>query len=405
MMANKSGTLIGQAGLIGLSALMVGQSGQGLLFTAFTPGLPQMAQNFNAAGHGMAIAQQCVTIAAFGVIAGSFASGRIIEWIGSRMTILLALIVFGVFGAGGMFLNSAWVLLASRVLVGLANACMVTACINTISIVFQGNNRSLAIGISSGMGSAAALISLLIGGVLAQNFGWRETFIQFPVFALLGLVLTFLGIKNTYADVAHETEMHLQAGSRLWPYYVLAIIISAVMFMGSSQLAFLLPADGIAKATSISEIMATITIIAVPVSFTFGIIERRLGLNNTLLLGFVAVTAGLLLLGLVAIPAAAVLGAMLMGAYVGLTVPFLYHVVSVRASPAVRAKAIGLVSAFYFLGAFLNPFIFAPASAALGIHGTFTAAGIFMGMIALGLASAGRFLTSKPLLPASGPSH
>jgi len=405
MMANKSGTLIGQAGLIGVAALMVGQSGQGLLFTAFTPGLPQMAQSFNAGGHGMAIAQQCVTIAAFGVIAGSFASGKIIEWIGSRVTILLALILFGVFGAGGMFLNGAWVLLASRIVVGFANACMVTACITTISTVFQGNNRSLAIGISSGMGSAVALISLLIGGVLAQNFGWRETFIQFPAFAALGLALTFLGIKNAHADMANEAELQVQAGSRLWLYYLLAIIISAIMFLGSSQLAFLLPADGITKATSISEIMAMITIIAVPVSFAFGFIERRLGLNNTLVLGIAAVTAGLLLLGLAAIPPAAVLGAMLMGTYVGLTMPFLYHVVAVKASPAARAKAIGLVSAFYFLGAFLNPFIFAPISAALGIHGAFTVAGIFMGVIALGLVFAGRSLTSKPLLPASGPSR
>ncbi len=404
-MANKSGTLIGQAGLIGLCALMVGQAAQGLAFTAFTPGLPQMAQSFNAGGHGMAIAQQSVTIAAFGIIAGSFASGKIVGWIGSRMTICLTLTLFGVCGAGGMFLHDPWVLLASRVVVGFAVACMVTACINTISIIFHGNNRSMAIGMSSGLGAAAALIGLLIGGVLAQNFGWRQSFIQFPIFAALGLTLAFFGIKDSHADIAHEAEIHVQAGLKLWPYYLLASIISAVMFMGSSQLAFLLPADGITKATSISDIMAMNTVVVVPVSFAFGMIERRFGLNGTLVLGFIAVTLSLLLLGLVPSAPAAVLGAMLMGTYVGITMPFLYHVVAVKSSPEGRAKAIGLIGAFNFLGAFLNPFIFAPVGAALGIHGAFTGAGIFMGIIALGLLFAGRSLTRKPLLPASGPSH
>jgi MFS family permease len=83
---------------------------------------------------------------------------------------------------------------------------------------------------------------------------------------------------------------------------------------------------------------------------------------------------------------------MLMGSYIGITMPFLYHIVSERTSPEGRAKAIGLIGAFNFLGAFLNPFIFAPVGAALGIHGAFIAAGIFMGLAALGLVFAGRGL-------------
>jgi MFS family permease len=389
-MTKTSGTLIGQAGLIGLGALMIGQSAQGVAFSAFTPALPQMAQSFNAGGHGMAIAQQAVTIAAFGLIAGSFASGKIIELIGSRMTILIAMLFFGIAGAGGLFLKDAWILLASRVVVGFAIACATTACINTISTIFDGNNRSLAIGMSSGTGSALALISLLLGGALAQNFGWRETFIAFPVFAVLAFVLAFFGIRNTHTEAVREPQAHAQSGAKLWPYFVLCIVISAVMFMGSSQLAFLLPTDGITKATGISDVIATITVMAVPVSFAFGMIERRLGLNGTLVAGFAAVTAGLLLLGLVPRPPAAVLGALLIGTYIGITMPFLYHIISIKAAPESRAKAIGMVGAFVYVGAFLNPFILAPIITRLGIHGAFVAAGMFMGILGLGLAFMGR---------------
>jgi MFS family permease len=382
-MAKRSGSGIGQVGLIGLAALMVGQSAQGLAFAAFVPGLPQMAQSFNAGGHGMAIAQQCVTIAAFGIIAGFFVSGKIIELIGSRMTLFLALMLFGLAGAGGMCLNDARLLLASRVLVGFAVACLVTACINTISIVFSGNNRSQVIGMSAATASAGSLVGMLVGGVLVQQFGWRTSFIQFPVFAGLSLILVFFGIKDSHADVAHGAGTQAQAGASLWPFYLLAAVISTIMFMGSSQFAFLLPADGVTQATRISVIMAMITVVAVPVSFAFGSIERRLGLNGTLALGFAANTCSLLLLGLVPRPAAAVLGALLMGIYVGISIPFLYQIVAVKAPPEGRARAIGIIGAFNFLGAFLNPFIFAPIATALGIHGTFTAAGIFVAILAV----------------------
>jgi MFS family permease len=66
--------------------------------------------------------------------------------------------------------------------------------------------------------------------------------------------------------------------------------------------------------------------------------------------------------------------------------PFLYHIISIKAAPESRAKAIGMVGAFVYVGAFLNPFILAPIIAMLGIHGAFVAAGIFMAVLGLGLA-------------------
>ena len=380
-MAQSFGKSAGQAGIITVAALTVGQAAQGLTFTAFTPSLPQMAQSFNGGGHGMAIAQQSVTIAAFGIIAGSFISGKIVEFFGSRATILVSLLLFGATGAGGLFLQQVWTLLASRVITGFAAACTITACINAISNLFQGHGRARTLGISAGIGSATALAGMLIGGILAQRFGWRETFIQFPIFALLGFGLVLFGLRNTEGEARPELESHAHIRGRLWPLYLLAVIISTIMFMGSSQFAFLLPEDGVTKATSISHIMAAITVVAVPVSFAFGAIERQLGMNGTLAIGLAVNAAGLALIGLIPTASAAVCGAALMGIYVGITMPYLYHAITLKTASENRVKAIGMIGAFNFLGAFLNPFIFAPAGALLGMHGLFLAAGIFMGAL------------------------
>ena len=92
----------------------------------------------------------------------------------------------------------------------------------------------------------------------------------------------------------------------------------------------------------------------------------------------------MLLIGLVQSRAAAVLGAALQGVYVGITMPYVHHVVTLQAAPAARARAIGLLNAFNFFGALINPFLFAPVSAAFGIPGLFVTLGVAMAILAGG---------------------
>jgi MFS family permease len=382
-MSQSSVKLTGQIGPIAFAALMLGNASQGLTFTAFSPGLPEMAQSFNATGHGMEIAQQSVTVAALGIIIGAFLSGKIIDIIGSRATMLGMLALFGITGLGGLFLVDPWVLLASRVFNGFSVACLVTACVNTISILFEGNARARAIGIAGSVGSAMALIGLLAGGVLAQQFGWRAAFIQFPVFAIAGLILAFIS-KHNSAPLLHEATEESYSWIKILPLLVLATIITMVMLMGPTQLAFLLPQDGVTASTTISLVLGTVPLCAVPAGGCFGWLEHRFGLQATLALGFAACGAGLALIGLAASLPAAFAGAALVGIYTGIALPYPYHAVTLKTPAHARANAIGLVGAFNFLGAFMNPFVFGPMTKAFDLHHVFIITAVFMGILAIG---------------------
>lgn len=382
-MSQHSAKLTGQIGVITFTTLMLGHASQGFTFTAFSPGLPAMAQSFNATGHGMEIAQQSVTIAALGIIVGAFLSGKIIDIFGSRITMLTMLTLFGVTGLGGLFLANPWTLLASRVGNGFSVACLVTACVSTISTLFEGNARARVIGIAGAAGSAMALVGMLVGGALAQKFGWRAAFIQFPVFAVAGFALAFIGMRDT-ARPAHEATQKSHSWAKIFPLLVLAVIISMVMFLGPAQLAFLLSQNGITTSIIISLVMGTVTLFAVLVGIIFGSLEHRLGLQGTLALGFIACCAGLALLGLTPSLPAAFAGAALLGTYTGITLPYPYHAVTLKTPAHARAKAIGAVGAFNFLGAVANPFVFGPMTRAVGLHDVFVIAGVFMGILALG---------------------
>jgi len=372
------------------AALMLGHSAQGLAFTAFAPALTAIAQDYKASGHGALIAQLTVSIASAGVIVGALVSGWVIARLGARATVLAALAVYALAGSGGMFLTNAGLLLASRTVVGFATACLVTACISTIAARYAPHERGRVIGAASGAGSVAALVGVTLGGALAQNFGWRMAFAQYPVFGAAGLVLAASAFPSAPASQVGETTGARRRGAgawNLWPIYLLSSVIAAVMFVGSTQFPFMLGLDGFKTATSVGLAMGAITLTGSVVAIFYGVLERRLGLQGALTLAMAAVSGSLLLIGLVRSPAAAVLGAALQGVYVGVAVPYLHHVVTLQAAPAARPRAIGLVSAFNFFGALVNPILFAPISAALGIPGLFVVLGVATALLAAGALS------------------
>jgi MFS family permease len=323
-----------------------------------------------------------VTIAAAGLVGGAILSGKIVEWLGARRTMLIAIVAYGGFGSGGLFLQQAWTLLASRILVGFSTACMITACISTIGAVYEGNDRAKMIGASAGMGQVMGLVGLIAGGALAQAFGWRMAFIQYPMFGVAGLILVGLGDAPKPAAIAPVA--HSAGALTLWPIYTLAAVLMMVMLLGSVQFPFLLPQDGIKSITVISWILGSITAVAMVTSFAYGVIEKRLGLHGTLVAGLAVNAAGLVLIGVVVTPLAAGIGAGLSGVYVGLVAPYLHHIVVHRAALSFRARAIGLLNACSFTGAFANPFVFGPISSHFGLHGLFLILGLGMAALAVG---------------------
>lgn len=60
-----------------------------------------------------------------------------------------------------------------------------------------------------------------------------------------------------------------------------------------------------------------------------------------------------------------------MGVYAGLVLPYLYHSVTERTDLHVRSRAIGLLTAFGFLGGFLNPPVFVALSKQIGLRNAF----------------------------------
>jgi MFS family permease len=364
------------------ATLMFGHMSQGLAFTAFLAALPQMAHDLGE--HGEVIAQMTMALAALGLLIGSLASGWILEKAGTRATLLASLAVYGAAGAGGLVLRDPTLLLTTRFVVGFASACLATTCLWGIAAEYSGYRRARALGIVNSMGSFMSLAGTVAGGFLAQRGGWQVTFGIYPVFALIGLGMGLVSVGQVKPGQMRSAAQSEPFFLRLLPFFLLATLLFIVIFMASTQFAFLLQEDGIKDPAARSMIMSTVTIVGTLTGFGYGWIQQRLGVRGAFMLGLISATASLASLGFGNTTETAILGAGLMGVFVGLTTPYVYHVVTERTDAFVRSRAFGVLAAFNFFGGFLNPVILAPLGRLIGIHGTFLAMAVVTAALALG---------------------
>jgi MFS family permease len=374
----------GRPGLL-FATLMLGLMSQGLAFTAFVAALPQMARDLGTRGE--LIAQMVMGLAALGLMVGALASGWILERAGLLATLLGAILVFGFAGAAGLYPLGATLLLGSRFAVGFASACMTTGCMWGIAAEYEGHRRARALGIASGLGSVAALVGTVLGGVIAQRSGWRLTFAQFPVFAAVGVLFVLLSVRQVKPARSATVARGGSFLTRLLPFYFLSTLLFAVMFIGSIQFAFLLQLDGVGKSSTRSLFIGAITVVGSLTSLCYGWLQRRLSASGAFALGLLGVTASLATIGGSTAAAYALAGAVLMGLYVGITSPYVYHEVTERTSEDVRGRALGVLSAFCYLGAFLNPPVFATLSRWLGPRGVFLVTALVMAILAAAAAA------------------
>jgi MFS family permease len=347
------------------ATFMAGPMAQALVFTAFVAALPQIAESFGA--HGEIIAQMAFTVASLGLMVGSLASGWVLDRAGTRVTLIGSAVIYGLAGAGGVVLGPT-ALLVSRFVVGVSAACMVTTCLWGITAEYAGKRRADVLGASSALANVISLVGTVIGGEIAQHAGWRLAFLQFPVYGSVVALLAYVSLRQVKPP-RQASSAEMRSLLRLMPFYLLAALLFAVMFITGAQFPFILRLDGIVSSSARSLFIGGITFAGALASFAYGPLQRAVSRTGAFSLGLIAMATALVLVTLGAKPALAAVGAALMGLYVGLISPYLYHTVSEQADEKARGRAIGTLTAFCFLGAFLNPPMFAALAHRLGLRG------------------------------------
>lgn len=131
--------------------------------------------------------------------------GRAGDLLGRRRLFMAGLVLFAGFSLMCGLSTSPGMLIAARILQGIAAAMLSPSVFSIVSVTFtEGGERNKALGILGAVAGSGAAIGLIVGGVLTEKTSWHWCFLINVPIAILALIATLRFVPESRADSEHR---------------------------------------------------------------------------------------------------------------------------------------------------------------------------------------------------------
>lgn len=332
-----------------------------LIAMAVVPALTDIAGQVGKGDDGALTAQLIMTVPSIFMIVGASLAGYVSERIGRRAVAIICLNIYALSGAAGLFLDSLYALMISRVILGLAGGALLTIGYVTIGEYFEGAKREWMLGLISAFASFSSVLVLWFGGDFIETFGWRAPFAIY----LLGFVMVPFALLGMHkglpvAQGSDETISGWGPVLRYWPFFALVAAYTIGMYMPSAQGPFLLSERGENSPAVIGKIIAVSSLVSAIGAFFYGAMRRWLNFAGMFTYISAALGIGMIAAVMSDTTEQFVIACGIMGLALGIIESTVASEVLSRAPERLHDRAIGLSIAALFLGQFLNPWVSKP---------------------------------------------
>ena len=176
--------------------------------------------------------------------------GNVGDRVGRKRLLLISSLAFGVASAAAALAPTAEMLIAARVLQGVAGAGLMPSTLALLRTVFTDDaQRMRAVGIWSASGAAGAAMGPTVAGVLLEHFYWGSVLlVNLPVVALIVVVGAWV-LPEARSETRHPVDLQsvgystagilgvvygitelAHSGLGFWPAYV-ALVLGALLLM------------------------------------------------------------------------------------------------------------------------------------------------------------------------------
>lgn len=315
------------------------------------PGLPQIEERFDIGVDQTFAVALLLTITSLFIALAAPLMGYFIDRIGRRPVLLTCMVLYGIFGSAGLYLNGLDTLLISRILLGVAVAGIMTSCFTLTGDYFQGIERERFFGYQSAFIALGGFVFMTAGGLLAA-FSWRAPFGLY-LFSWLLLIPAYLVID----EPKHAKKKSLESAPfSLGTYLLILLALFTAMslyFMAPTRLPFLLYSEYGFSPAKTGLFLGASTLFSAVASSNYARIHRYF--SKPALFGIAFTVMGL---GMSMIAGSAFFaGIASLGLGFGLVIPNCTTWVTQIAPEAVRGRLIGLLSTSLFTAQFASTFL------------------------------------------------
>jgi predicted MFS family arabinose efflux permease len=233
----------------------------------------------------------------------------------------------------------------------------------------SGRARHQWLGYLNTTSTLSSLFYMPIVGYIG-HFGWHWPFLTYaiaaPVFflALIGIApdTPRIAAISTPAEAIASNSGGFVLGTPL-AFIVFALASGTVLVTPMLYIPFRLRDMGITDPAIISMLLISGSITGALGAFTYGALRTRLSLSGTFVLTFLVMAAGLLLTATAEVKAQVVVGQILVGYSLGISMPNLYALASITGADAYRARTIGFTKMGIYGGPMLGQILLEPVIA------------------------------------------
>ena len=347
------------------------------------PSLPAMQQHFADVPNSALLVRLVLTIPALFIAIGGLFAGQLVDRLGRKPLLVGSTLLYGLAGASGLVLNTLGTILVGRALLGLSVAGIMTGVTTLIADYYTGQSRANFMGLQAAFMGLGGVVFLSVGGFVA-DLNWRFPFlIYLTAWGICSAIAFFL--YEPKREVVNQNEASTAQPSM--PLGVLAMIYGVALFYMVAfylipvQLPFYLQnLDNSASAAGLA--IAASTLASAIASLRYGFVKERLGYVQIVTASFGVAAIGYSIIGIAGSYNLVLIGLIVAGLGFGLLMPNLNVWLSSIIPDALRGRALGGLTTFFFLGQFLSPLVSQPVTNAVGLGRTYSFTGIALVIIA-----------------------
>ncbi len=335
------------------------------------PSLPAMAREFAGTPNAELLVKLALTMPAIAIAICAPMAGWVIDRYGRLPLLYASMVLFGIAGVSGYFLNDLYWLLASRLVLGMAIAGSMTTLSTLAGDYFTGDARGSFAGQQSMVMSFGAMLLVGIAGWIA-DFNWRYPFL---LYAYSWLLIPFVApILTEPTRIQRDADA---AGSEPLPVaelagaYLLGLFSAVMFYMVASQLPFLIRERGVESGLLLGLAVGLVQLFAAGGSMMHARLKRNRGFLAVYAIAFILMAVGYGLIWLTRSYAVVLISSAIAGIGVGFFFPNCTLWVLMIAPPRMRGRCAGGLSASLNFGQFVSPIMLQPIVAAVGLGGAF----------------------------------
>lgn len=360
------------------------------------PVVPQIESELGVSG---AAAGLIITTHGGVIVLASPLVGSLVDRFGPRRPFIGGLLVYGLGGGAGLFVDSYLPLLGSRVVLGLGTAAVYTSVTVLIYQLYEGQQMERALGFRSSANSAGAAVWPLVGGAagtLAWNFPFGVYLVALPLGLLAALTIPEVGGEGAKTGRGGPTGGSSDGPAGVLPVFRKqpVLVLVYLLYFGTNALVYVivvyypqfLGSVGVTSSLGISLYLGANGTAGGVSALAYDRLVQRVERATLVLGAFVLWAVGLLSTLVVETPLAAAVPVVLFGLGIGLVFPSSFAWVEEFAPADRQGQFSSYLASSGYTGQFLSPLMFGLVVPFGGVGGVFVAAGSIAAVSAVALA-------------------